>query len=69
MSIETEFLSEQQAADYFGWSVATMREIRKRGEIGHFIFNDKTVRYTKEQLQRYKERHLITEGETKNECL
>jgi hypothetical protein len=41
-----ELYTEREAADYFGWSVFTMREIRKRGEIEHLIFNNKTVRYT-----------------------
>jgi len=26
-------LTEREAADFFGWSVYTMREARKRGEI------------------------------------
>lgn len=50
--------SEQEAADYFGWSVFTMREIRKRGDIPHLLFNKKTVRYTLEQLEAYKSLHL-----------
>jgi hypothetical protein len=50
--------SEKQAADYFGWSVYTMREIRKRGEILHLIFKNKTVRYTLEQLEEYKNEHI-----------
>jgi hypothetical protein len=53
-----KLFSEQQAADYFSWSVATMREIRKRGEIQHLIFNNKTVRYTLEQLEAYKDGHI-----------
>lgn len=53
-----KLFSEKQAADYFGWSVFTMREIRKRGEIRHLIFNNKTVRYTLEQLEAYKSQHL-----------
>ncbi len=55
---EEKLFSERQAADYFGWSVFTMREIRKRGEIPHLIFNNKTVRYTLEQLEEYKNGHL-----------
>ena len=51
--------SEQDAANYFKWSLATMREIRKRGEIQCLIFQDKTVRYTLEQLKNYKNAHLI----------
>ena len=50
--------TEQEAADYFNWSLATMREIRKRGEIEHLVFQDKTIRYTLEQLQKYKNEHL-----------
>ena len=55
---ETKLFSESEAASYFGWSVFTMREIRKRGEIEHLLFQDKTIRYTLEQLQEYKNRHL-----------
>lgn len=51
--------SEQDAADYFNWSLATMREIRKRGEIEHLVFQDKTIRYTLEQLENYKNEHLV----------
>ncbi len=51
--------SERQAAGFFGWSVFTMREIRKRGEIKYLVFNNKTIRYTIEQLQTYKEAHLV----------
>ncbi len=40
-----ELYTERETADYFGWSVFTMREIRKRGEIEHLLFNKKTVRY------------------------
>ncbi len=53
-----ELYTEREAADYFGWSVFTMREIRKRGEIEHLIFNNKTVRYTLEQLKKYKNEHV-----------
>jgi hypothetical protein len=56
--LNEKLYSEREAADYFGWSVFTMREIRKRGEIEHLIFQDKTVRYTLEQLENYKARHL-----------
>ncbi len=58
ISKEKQLFSEKQAADYFGWSVFTMREIRKRGEIGHLIFNNKTVRYTLEQLEKFKNEHV-----------
>ncbi len=54
-----QLFSESRAAEFFGWSVFTMREIRKRGEIKCLIFNNKTVRYTLEQLQDYKEAHLV----------
>ncbi len=53
-----KLFSETEAADYFGWSVSTMREIRRRGEIRHLIFNNKTVRYTFEQLEEYKNGHV-----------
>lgn len=53
-----KLFSETEAADYFGWSVSTMREIRRRGEIRHLIFNKKTVRYTFEQLEEYKNEHI-----------
>jgi hypothetical protein len=56
--VETKLFSELEAANYFGWSVFTMREIRKRGEIEHLLFQEKTVRYTLEQLEKYKARHL-----------
>ncbi len=53
-----ELFSEQQAADIFGWSVDTMRKIRKRGEIEHLVFNEKTIRYTRTQLEAYKNKHV-----------
>jgi dephospho-CoA kinase len=56
--INEKLYSEKAAADYFGWSVFTMREIRKREEIEHLVFQDKTIRYTLEQLENYKARHL-----------
>ncbi len=52
-----KLLTETDTADYFGWSVFTMREIRKRGEISHLVFN-KTVRYSLAQLETYKNEHL-----------
>ncbi len=58
ISKEKQLFSEKQAAEYFGWSVFTMREIRKRGEIKHLIFNNKTVRYTHQQLENFKNEHL-----------
>ncbi len=57
--LNEKLYSEKDAADYFGWSVFTMREIRKRGEIEHLLFQDKTVRYTLEQLENYKNEHLV----------
>ncbi|HEX8922117.1 MAG TPA: helix-turn-helix domain-containing protein [Pyrinomonadaceae bacterium] len=62
---EKRLLTEQQAADYFGWSIYTMREIRKRGEIECVRFNERTVRYTLEQLEDYKHRHMsrVDEGD------
>jgi hypothetical protein len=56
--LEEKLFSEQEAANYFGWSVFTMRKIRRRGEIEHLLFHDKTVRYTLEQLELYKSIHL-----------
>ncbi len=53
-----ELYTEREAAAYFGLSVFTMREIRKIGEIEHLIFNKKTVRYTLEQLKKYKNEHV-----------
>ncbi len=64
ISKENLLFSEKQAADCFGWSVFTMREIRKRGEIEHLIFNNKTVRYTLEQLEKFKNEHV--NGEVNN---
>lgn len=55
---DTKLLSEKEAAAWFGWSVATMREIRKRGEIEFIQFNGQTIRYTIEQLEAYKNRFL-----------
>lgn len=56
--LDEKLYSENEAADYFGWSVFTMRAIRKRGEIEYLIFNDKTIRYTIEMLVNYKNNHL-----------
>jgi propanediol utilization protein len=53
-----QLFSETEAADYFGWSVSTMRDIRRRGDIRHLIFNNKTVRYTLEMLEEYKNGHI-----------
>ncbi len=59
IDIKQKLFLESEAAAYFNWSLATMREIRKRGEIQCLIFQDKTVRYTLEQLEDYKNAHLI----------
>ncbi len=56
---DEQLFSERQAAEFFRWSVFTMREIRKRGEIKCLVFSNKTVRYTLEQLQNYKDAHLV----------
>ena len=56
-----KLFTEKEAAEYFNWSVFTMRQIRKSGLIQHLVFNNKTVRYTLEQLEKYKNEHLIKE--------
>jgi len=56
-----KLFTERQAAEYFNWSIFTMREIRKAGLIHHLVFNNKTVRYTLDQLEKYKNEHLITD--------
>lgn len=61
--LKQRLYTEQEIADYFGWSLATMREIRKRGEIEHLIFNDKTIRYTTEQVQDYVDEHFYGRDE------
>jgi hypothetical protein len=55
---EDRLLTEKEAAAYFGWSLFTMREIRKRGDIEFIKFNEQTIRYTLEMLENYKNRHL-----------
>jgi hypothetical protein len=55
---ENTLLTEREAAAFFGWSVYTMREIRKRGEIEFVRFNNRTIRYTIEQLENYKKKHM-----------
>lgn len=57
-SQENTLLTEREAAEFFGWSVFTQREIRKRGEIGFVKFNKRTIRYTLSQLEEYKQQHL-----------
>ena len=54
----SKLLTEKEAADYFGWSQYTMREIRKRGEIEFIQFNEQTIRYTTDILENYKNRYL-----------
>lgn len=56
--VEEKLLTEKEAAAYFGWSVFTMREIRKRGDIEFIKFNEQTIRYTLEMLENYKNRYL-----------
>ena len=60
---ENTLLTERQAAEFFGWSVYTMREIRKRGGIEFVKFNKRTIRYTLSQLEAYKQRHLSRAGQ------
>lgn len=55
---DSRLLTEKEAAAYFGWSLYTMREIRKRGEIEFIKFNEQTIRYAPEMLESYKNRHL-----------
>jgi hypothetical protein len=55
----TKLLTEREAAeDYFGWSIEKMRQIRKRGEIEFYQFNDQVIKYSVEQLEAYKERFV-----------
>jgi hypothetical protein len=56
---ENTLLTEREAAEFFGWSVYTMREIRKRKEIEYVKFNQRTIRYTHQQLENYKRQHLV----------
>ena len=55
---EDRLLTEKEAATYFGWSLYTQREIRKKGEIEFIQFNEQTIRYTIEMLENYKNRYL-----------
>ena len=55
---DKKLLTEKEAAEYFGWSLYTMREIRKRGEIDFIEFSGQTIRYTIEQLEAYRNRFL-----------
>jgi hypothetical protein len=55
----TKLLTEREAAEeYFGWSIEKMRQIRKRGEIEYFKFNEQVIKYSIEQLENYKNRFL-----------
>ena len=55
----TKLLTEREAAEeFFGWSVDKMRQIRKRGEIEYFRFNDQVIKYSIEQLEAYKSRFI-----------
>ncbi len=60
---ENMLLTEREAAAFFGWSVFTMREIRKRNEIEFVKFNSRTIRYTIDQLEDYKRQHTSRAGE------
>lgn len=51
-------LSEKEAAEYFGWSLEKMRQIRRRGKIEHFKFSSQSIKYSVEQLEAYKNSHL-----------
>lgn len=55
---EERLLTEKEAAEYFGWSLYTMREIRKRSEIEFIQFNEQTIRYTIGMLENYRNRYL-----------
>lgn len=55
---EERLLTEKEASEYFGWSLYTQREIRKKGEIEFIKFNEQTIRYTLEMLENYKNRYL-----------
>lgn len=50
-------LSESEAAARIGYSVFSLREFRKRGEIDHFLFG-RTVRYSPSQIEAFKRKHL-----------
>lgn len=59
---ENKLLTEREAAEFFGRSVYTMREIRKRGETGFVKFNERTISYTLSQLEDYKQQHSSRAG-------
>ena len=56
--IEERLYTEREASEYFGWSLYTQRQIRKRGEIEFIQFNEQTIRYTLKMLENYKNRYL-----------
>lgn len=56
---DDRLFTEKEAAEWFGWSLFTMREIRKSRKIDFIAFNGQTIRYTIEQLEAYKNRFLI----------
>jgi hypothetical protein len=53
MALERRLYTEDEAAQYFGWSVHKQREIRKLGLIEYIQFNDQTIRYTIDQLEAF----------------
>ncbi len=55
---ETRLLSEKEAANWFGWSIDKMRQIRKSGEIRYYKFNNQVIKYSIEFLEEYKNRFL-----------
>ncbi len=55
-----KLLSEREAAEeYFGWSIDKMRQIRKAGNIEYFQFNGQVIKYSIQQLEKYKNRFLM----------
>ncbi len=58
--MDTEkLLSEREAAEeYFGWSLDKMRKIRKAENIEYFQFNGQVIKYSIQQLEKYKNRFL-----------
>lgn len=55
----TKLFTEREAAEeFFGWSIDKMRQIRKRGEIEYFKFNNQVIKYSIEQLEAYKSRFI-----------
>lgn len=52
------FTEYEAATEYFGWSIYKMRQIRKRGEIEFYKFNNQVIKYSIEQLEAYKSQFL-----------